>query len=127
MAPLNHWHMLLAVYKRQSVPLVVNNKSKNTKSLWNSKGVWINSFLIMLHSNSVVRLKHNELHLDIISYKWIPISSSLLFERDLKINMIFNEVVFWVRVLVTLLFLAYFVVKQFSWSQNTWLLHNPVY
>jgi len=68
----------------------------------------------MLHSNSVVRLKHNELHLDIISYKWIPISSSLLFERDLKINMIFNEVVFWVRVLVTLLFLAYFVVKQFS-------------
>ena len=82
--------------------MVVDDKSEDSKSIWDPESVAIGGDcgvlgLLSVEDDGVVGLQHDELELDVICDEWGPDTFTFLFEVDKELNFVFNLVVLRVR------------------------------
>ena len=105
MAPLNDRNLTLFIQMGEPVAHVIDDEAENAEALGHTEfvavghfftAVGLNSILAAFKHHAVVRLKHDELQLNVIRDVWPPLAIRFLLQIDIELNMVFNLIVLWV-------------------------------
>ena len=105
MTPLNYSHFFFQVEERIAIPPMLDLEFENSKSFRCSECLFVSGFLIVLRTtwlfNSfekhlIIRVKHSELELDVVSYIWVPVSFSHLINIQVELKIVLDLVILWV-------------------------------
>ena len=104
MTPLNNSHFLFQVEERISIPPMLDLEFENSKSFRCSECLFVSGCLIVfrttwlfnsLEKHLIVRVKHSELELDVVSNIWMPVSFSHLINIQVELKIVLDLVILW--------------------------------
>ena len=106
MTPLNNSHFFFQVEERIAIPPMLDLEFEDSKSLRCSECLFVSGCLIILRTtllfdafkkHLIIRVKHSELELDIVSHIWMPASFCHLINIQVELKIVLDLVILWVR------------------------------
>ena len=105
MTPLNYSHFFFQVEERIAIPPMLDLEFENSKSFRCSECLFVSGCLFVFRTtwllNSfekhlIIRVKHSELELDVVSYIWMPVSFCHLINIQVELKIVLDLVILWV-------------------------------
>ena len=100
MTPLDNRHLIVQMQKAQPMLSVFYLELENAQALRCAELCVEKAWLHLFQSESGVRIKHGECHLDVISFKIAPNPMILLTQAQVILNFILDKVVLRCEVIV---------------------------
>ena len=102
MTPLDNGHFFFQVEERIAISPMLDLEFENSKSFGCPECLFVSGCLIKfrttwlfdaLEKHLIIRVKHSELELDIVSHIWMPVSFGHLINIQVKLKIVLDLVI----------------------------------